>query len=99
MFQFPRQFPHFNEEVSAPSDPIKKENGRDVKPKINDATPEWGRSGDREEKSSRWQSVQGQIGWLRTHKSGRVTMKIRGDLTFEVRSLFFSFHLILSRAY
>lgn len=46
--------------------------------------PEWGRSGTRAEKAARWSEDAGKIGKLRVHKSGKVTLKLHGDLKYEV---------------
>ncbi|GAA6064563.1 hypothetical protein JCM10212_006209 [Sporobolomyces blumeae] len=46
--------------------------------------PEWGRSGTREQKAARWSQDRGKIGKLRVHKSGKVTLKLAGDLKYEV---------------
>ncbi|GAA5933443.1 DNA-directed RNA polymerase III subunit C53 [Sporobolomyces koalae] len=46
--------------------------------------PEWGRSGTRTEKAARWSEESGKIGKLRVHRSGKVTLKIHGDLKYEV---------------
>lgn len=89
MFQFPRQFPRFVVEKKTPSSSkVKQEDEVDRKPRIIDSdAPEWGRAGSAAEKATRWQDMAGKIGKLRVHQSGRITMKIKGDLTFEVRSL------------
>jgi hypothetical protein len=46
--------------------------------------PEWGRSGTRIQKAARWSEEAGKIGKLRVHKSGKVTLKLHGDLKYEV---------------
>ncbi|GAA5985727.1 hypothetical protein JCM5350_007471 [Sporobolomyces pararoseus] len=46
--------------------------------------PEWGRSGTRVQKAARWSEEAGKIGKLRVHKSGKVTLKLYGDLKYEV---------------
>lgn len=47
--------------------------------------PPWGRTGTRKAKAKRFPTEQGQMGQLCIHKSGKVTMRINGDLTYEVR--------------
>ncbi|GAA5873934.1 hypothetical protein JCM16303_002634 [Sporobolomyces ruberrimus] len=46
--------------------------------------PDWGRSGTRVQKAARWGEDAGKIGKLRVHKSGKVTLKLHGDLRYEV---------------
>lgn len=46
--------------------------------------PDWGRTGTRTEKAARWSEEAGKIGKLRVHKSGKVTLKLNGDLKYEV---------------
>ncbi|GAA6019134.1 hypothetical protein JCM11491_002859 [Sporobolomyces phaffii] len=46
--------------------------------------PEWGRAGTRTQKAARWGDEAGKIGKLRVHKSGKVTLKLHGDLKYEV---------------
>ncbi|GAA5907531.1 DNA-directed RNA polymerase III subunit RPC4 [Sporobolomyces salmoneus] len=46
--------------------------------------PDWGRSGTRVQKAARWSEEAGKIGKLRVHKSGKVTLKLHGDLKYEV---------------
>lgn len=46
--------------------------------------PEWGRSGTRVQKAARWSEEPGKIGKLRVHRSGKVTLKLHGDLKYEV---------------
>lgn len=46
--------------------------------------PEWGRSGTRTQKAARWSEDSGKIGKLRVHRSGKVTLKLNGDLKYEV---------------
>ncbi|GAA5852065.1 hypothetical protein JCM9279_005046 [Rhodotorula babjevae] len=48
------------------------------------AAPAWGRFGSRAEKASRWTEHEGRIGQLRVHESGKVTLRIKGDLRYEV---------------
>jgi hypothetical protein len=90
MFQFPRKFPNFVPSTASdsPSD-IEVE---DVKadpdapaPRRKPAPPQWGRFGSRQEKAARWSEEAGQIGELCVHKSGKVTLRLNGDLLYEVR--------------
>ncbi|GAA5871948.1 hypothetical protein JCM1840_004753 [Sporobolomyces johnsonii] len=46
--------------------------------------PPWGRAGTRREKAARWSEEMGKIGKLRVHRSGKVTLKLFGDLHYEV---------------
>ncbi|GAA5920484.1 hypothetical protein JCM1841_003507 [Sporobolomyces salmonicolor] len=46
--------------------------------------PPWGRAGTRREKAARWSEEMGKIGKLRVHRSGKVTLKLFGDLRYEV---------------
>jgi len=46
--------------------------------------PDWGRSGTRTQKAARWSEESGKIGKLRVHRSGKVTLKLNGDLKYEV---------------
>ncbi|GAA6021641.1 hypothetical protein JCM10207_008094 [Rhodosporidiobolus poonsookiae] len=48
------------------------------------APPEWGRFGSRDEKAARWSDEAGRIGELCVHKSGKVTLRLNGDLRYEV---------------
>lgn len=84
MFQFPRKFPNFVNMAQADVKPkVKKESKDDIKPTMSTA-PDWGRAGSRQSKGARFQEAHGKIGELRVHKSGKVTMKIHGDLVYEV---------------
>lgn len=49
------------------------------------APPPWGRFGSRQEKAARWSAHEGRIGTLCVHRSGKVTLKLEGDLRYEVR--------------
>lgn len=49
------------------------------------APPDWGRAGPRANKGARWSELEGQIGELCVHKSGKVSMMINGDLHYDVR--------------
>ncbi|GJN90230.1 hypothetical protein Rhopal_003229-T1 [Rhodotorula paludigena] len=48
------------------------------------APPPWGRFGSRQEKAARWSAHEGRIGTLCVHRSGKVTLKLEGDLRYEV---------------
>ncbi|KPV74316.1 uncharacterized protein RHOBADRAFT_66585 [Rhodotorula graminis WP1] len=96
MFQFPRKFPVFAPET--PADTTATATGASssssaaaVKPDPDapaalrkPAAPAWGRFGSRAEKASRWTEHEGRIGQLRVHESGKVTLRIKGDLRYEV---------------
>ena len=46
--------------------------------------PDWGRFGLRQNKAARWPTEQGQMGELCVHKSGKVSLRINGDLQYDV---------------
>ncbi|GAA5983417.1 hypothetical protein JCM11641_007842 [Rhodosporidiobolus odoratus] len=95
MFQFPRKFPTF-----VPADPSSSADLADLSlaedtnglkpdpeapaPRRKAQPPPWGRFGTRQEKAARWTEEAGRIGELRVHRSGKVTLKINGDLRYEV---------------
>lgn len=101
MFQFPRKFPVFtpSSASSSPStapgapDPSVKPDpdgapspaGAGAGARKPAAPPAWGRFGSRAEKAARWTGHEGRIGQLRVHRSGKVTLRIEGDLRYEVR--------------
>ncbi|GAA5821158.1 hypothetical protein JCM3770_005697 [Rhodotorula araucariae] len=93
MFQFPRKFPSF---VPAPSSSSSAAaaaaTAADIKPDPDAAPgarkpvpPAWGRFGSRSEKAARWSAHEGRVGELCVHRSGKVTLKLAGDLRYEVR--------------
>lgn len=101
MFQFPRKFPNFVPKPSTSTSKAKSEDDAafadlslsDVKPD-SDAVPAprrradpppWGRFGTRQEKAARWSEHAGRIGELCVHQSGKVTLRLAGDLRYEVR--------------
>lgn len=97
MFQFPRKFPDLINALHQTE--LTPETKPDIKTKIkseggssggtsgggDDQPPPWGRTGTRKQKAKRFPMEQGQMGTLCIHKSGKVTMKINGDLNYEVR--------------
>jgi len=87
MFQFPRQFPNLVDLASLSAEAgIKAED--DVKPGMaapkSRQPPDWGRWGLRANKAARWPTEQGQMGELCVHKSGKVSLRINGDLHYDV---------------
>jgi hypothetical protein len=91
MFQFPRQFPAFvNADSLDDKDllDVKEEDGKPGTSKKYRGPPlEWGRMGSRAEKAARWPMEQGRIGELCIHASGKVSMRLNGDLVYDVRPL------------
>jgi len=99
MFQFPRKFPVFTPEsassaaaTASTTAGVGASSSSTVKPDPDapaalrkPAAPAWGRFGSRAEKASRWTEHEGRIGQLRVHESGKVTLRIKGDLRYEVR--------------
>ncbi|KWU41539.1 hypothetical protein RHOSPDRAFT_27557 [Rhodotorula sp. JG-1b] len=53
-------------------------------PRRKAAPPPWGRFGTRQEKAARWSEHAGRIGELCVHQSGKVTLRLAGDLRYEV---------------
>ncbi|GAA5870840.1 hypothetical protein JCM8547_001721 [Rhodosporidiobolus lusitaniae] len=92
MFQFPRKFPTFTPaNPSSPSDDDENVSRDAVKadpdapaPRRKPQPPQWGRFGTRQEKAARWSEEAGRIGELCVHKSGKVTLRLNGDLRYEV---------------
>ncbi|GAA5906211.1 hypothetical protein JCM6882_006077 [Rhodosporidiobolus microsporus] len=94
MFQFPRKFPALVPSPDGSSastslsdlslaDAVKAD--PDAPPARRKPTPpEWGRFGTRQEKAARWSEEAGRIGELCVHRSGKVTLKINGDLRYEI---------------
>lgn len=66
--------------------PIKTEAGLSAAAARARAPPDWGRTGARANKGTRWTTEEGQIGELCVHRSGKVTLKINNDLLYEVSS-------------
>lgn len=92
MFQFPRKFPTFVPSMPDSSNTSDIEVDDAVKadpdgpaPRRKPVPPQWGRFGSRQEKAARWSEEAGQIGELCVHKSGKVTLRLNGDLLYEVR--------------
>ncbi|KAL8287698.1 hypothetical protein RQP46_003556 [Phenoliferia psychrophenolica] len=91
IFQFPRKFPELVDPSLVDSGDleadVKPEGGADEAgnaiPRKKDP-PDWGRAGPRPNKGARWPTLEGQIGELCIHKSGRVSMMINNDLHYEV---------------
>lgn len=87
MFQFPRRFPQLVPESQL-------EEATEIKPEHPDLAapagprrkqpPEWGRFGPRANKAARWAPEEGQIGELLVHKSGKVTLVVNNDLSYDV---------------
>lgn len=46
--------------------------------------PGWGRAGTRLQKAARWPAVEGKMGEMKVHKSGKVTLTVADGLTYEV---------------
>lgn len=46
--------------------------------------PDWGRTGSRTQKAVRWSNEKGLVGQMKVYQSGRVTLTVNGDLTYEV---------------
>lgn len=91
MFQFPRRFPNFVPDSQLPGNgasatEIKMEDGTSSGPRRKQP-PEWGRFGPRANKASRWAGEEGQIGELLVHASGKVTLVVNNDLSYEVGRL------------
>ncbi|BGP33391.1 hypothetical protein JCM10296v2_005191 [Rhodotorula toruloides] len=92
MFQFPRKFPEFvpTSSVKSESDPSGDLASLSIKPDPDApaprsvAPPPWGRFGTRTEKAARWSEHEGRIGELCVHSSGKVTLRLEGDLRYEV---------------
>ncbi|GAA5843990.1 hypothetical protein JCM11251_005935 [Rhodosporidiobolus azoricus] len=95
MFQFPRKFPSLvpsTDPSSTASTPLSDLSLADAVKADPDAPParrkptppEWGRFGTRQEKAARWSEEAGRIGELCVHRSGKVTLKINGDLRYEI---------------
>ncbi|BGP17697.1 hypothetical protein JCM10213_005275 [Rhodosporidiobolus nylandii] len=91
MFQFPRVFPSLVPASSAADSlaDLKLESDVKADPDAPPARrkpqpPQWGRFGTRQEKAARWSEEAGRIGELCVHKSGKVTLRINGDLRYEV---------------
>ncbi|TKA55522.1 hypothetical protein B0A53_02698 [Rhodotorula sp. CCFEE 5036] len=53
-------------------------------PRRKAAPPPWGRFGTMQEKAARWSEHAGRIGELCVHQSGKVTLRLAGDLRYEV---------------
>ncbi len=97
MFQFPRKFPNFVPAASTSKtedDPalgdlslsdVKPDPDAQPAPRRKAAPPPWGRFGTMQEKAARWSEHAGRIGELCVHQSGKVTLKLAGDLRYEVR--------------
>ncbi|BGP41444.1 hypothetical protein JCM10449v2_005425 [Rhodotorula kratochvilovae] len=89
MFQFPRKFPSFVPVSPSPSSSAAAPEA-DVKPDPDapaarkPVPPAWGRFGSRGEKAARWSAHEGRVGELCVHRSGKVTLKLAGDLRYEV---------------
>lgn len=94
MFQFPRQFPAFvNTDSLDDKDLLDVKEEEEGQPgttsrKYRGPPLEWGRMGSRAEKAARWPMEQGRIGELCIHASGKVTMRLNGDLVYDVRPSF-----------
>ncbi|PRQ77577.1 RNA polymerase III RPC4-domain containing protein [Rhodotorula toruloides] len=92
MFQFPRKFPEFvpSSSVKSESHPSGDLASLSIKPDPDApaprkvAPPPWGRFGTRTEKAARWSEHEGRIGELCVHRSGKVTLRLEGDLRYEV---------------
>ncbi|BGP56461.1 hypothetical protein JCM8202_001798 [Rhodotorula sphaerocarpa] len=96
MFQFPRKFPNFVPAASTSKtedDPalgdlslsdVKPDPDAQPAPRRKAAPPPWGRFGTMQEKAARWSEHAGRIGELCVHQSGKVTLKLAGDLRYEV---------------
>ncbi|GAA5904777.1 hypothetical protein JCM8208_001351 [Rhodotorula glutinis] len=70
--------------ASTSSSSVKPDPDAPAAPPRKPAAPAWGRFGSRAEKASRWTEHEGRIGQLRVHQSGKVTLRIQGDLRYEV---------------
>lgn len=99
MFQFPRRFPNFVPSSKSKKEPgttssladLSLADGAGVKgdpdappPRRKAAPPPWGRFGTMQEKAARWSEHAGRIGELCVHQSGKVTLRLAGDLRYEV---------------
>lgn len=100
MFQFPRRFPNFVPSIKSKKESgtasssmadLSLADGVSVKgdpdappPRRKAAPPPWGRFGTRQEKAARWSEHAGRIGELCVHQSGKVTLRLAGDLRYEV---------------
>ncbi|GAA6028530.1 hypothetical protein JCM8097_007266 [Rhodosporidiobolus ruineniae] len=99
MFQFPRKFPNFvpSSSLSSASDALGdlsingtpgesgvKPDPDAPAPRRKPTPPQWGRFGSRNEKAARWSEEAGRIGELCVHRSGKVTLRLNGDLRYEV---------------
>ncbi|GAA5987556.1 hypothetical protein JCM10908_002006 [Rhodotorula pacifica] len=94
MFQFPRKFPNFvpskgkTEDDTSMADLSLADNVKAdpdaPPPRRKAAPPPWGRFGTRQEKAARWSEHAGRIGELCVHQSGKVTLRLAGDLRYEV---------------
>lgn len=98
VFQFPRTFPNMvREEDAAALRPQYSADGTEIKTEPVEGgvgasgsnpkklqPPPWGIAGSREAMAARWPTAEGQMGELCIHKSGKATMMINGDLTFDV---------------
>lgn len=89
MFQFPRKFPQLVDSAvaSETAEAIKKEAAEappgGAAPR-GKTPPDWGRFGPRANRSARWPTEQGQMGELCIHKSGKVSLRVNGDLQYEI---------------
>jgi hypothetical protein len=90
MFQFPRRFPKFVNELQLEAElAVKVENPDQAAAQgpRKKQPPEWGRFGPRANKAARWAGEEGQIGELVVRRSGKVELRVNNDLTYEVSFL------------
>ena len=96
IFQFPRKFPKLVAAGGSGSTNV-VDTKVDTKVKIEEGisaaaaakrskqAPEWGRAGTRTQKATRWPTEKGMVGQMKVYRSGRVTLTVNDDLTYEVR--------------
>lgn len=75
-------------DLSLSDDRVKADPDAAAPPRRKAAPPPWGRFGSRQEKAARWSEYAGRIGELCVHQSGKVTLRLAGDLRYEVRLSF-----------